>query len=273
MIDSGENSSLSWLTLERLAAGELSASERESLERALAADPESARIVERIRADERPLPSLPTRAPGQPAGRRASRASWRERWAGILHSWRLPAMAGALLAAAVLLVWLARPDATHSIIADMPGPRLHIGDGTTKGGDVAISLVRERAGAITHEPDSYQDGDRFKVLLTCPLGIPLFGDIVVYQEDGQLAGQETGQAGQAGQEASFPFARRGEPLACGNRVALPGAFALSAGDAQADAYICLVFDSKAAPDRSALEHPQTMLSAGDRAVCATLVHQ
>jgi hypothetical protein len=89
-----------------------------------------------------------------------------------------------------------------------------------KGGELAMVLVRERDGAIEEEPTTFAPGDRFKLLVTCAAADPVHWDVVVTQGDAR----------------SYPLTPSG-PLACGSRVALPGAFRLT-GDAPVT--VCLV---------------------------------
>jgi hypothetical protein len=81
-----------------------------------------------------------------------------------------------------------------------------------------VTLVRERAGEVVHEPRSFRRGDRFKVLLTCAVPEPVTVQVVVLQ----------------GGEAFRPLAPA--EIRCGNRVALPGAFGLTGAE---PAQICV----------------------------------
>jgi hypothetical protein len=80
--------------------------------------------------------------------------------------------------------------------------------------------VRERQGAILHDPESFTPGDRFKLQVTCPPAEEIFWNVVVFKDDG----------------SSFPYIPE-EPLKCGNRVPLPGAFSITGKSA---AVVCLV---------------------------------
>ena len=101
----------------------------------------------------------------------------------------------------------------------------------TKGGDVAIELVRERDGSVAWEPTSFTPGDRFKLLVTCPPPLQLHADIVVLQSDGP----------------AFP----GDPalIACGNRVPVLPAFRITG---PGPATVCVAFDPSGPPSRAAL---------------------
>jgi hypothetical protein len=139
--------------------------------------------------------------------------------------WAVPAV---LAVAALAMLW-------------QRGDGLPNAERGVKGGVLAIELVRDRDGRVEEGAQTALPGDRLKVRLTCPAGAPAF-DVVVFQ---------------AG-EASFPLERG--TLTCGNRVALPGAFAVDGA-----ATVCAVVDP---PDRSALA--SGLGAAADRAVCARL---
>ena len=100
-----------------------------------------------------------------------------------------------------------------------------------KGGELTISLVRDRDGAIKHNPEVFISGDHFKVLVTCPPGEELYWDLVVIQND----------------EHYFPLGPAAV-LNCGNRVGLPGAFTLSG---PGDAIVCLL-TAPQAPERTSI---------------------
>ncbi len=121
--------------------------------------------------------------------------------------------------------------AAVAILILMLRPRDDRYAGTKGGDDLAVELVREHRGAIAADPQVFAPGDRFKVLVTCAGGARQV-DVVVYQEG----------------ETSFPLAA--VELACGNRVAVPGAFTLTGGPAR----VCVVAsaDADAAPSRDSL---------------------
>ncbi len=116
------------------------------------------------------------------------------------------ALASALL---VMLLWPAAPTERGALPARM----------TVKGGELAVVLVRERGGAVQRDPGVFAPGDRFKALLTCPPPGEPAVELVVIQ----------------GGEVFFPLPL--QRLACGNEVALPGAFSL---DGDEEALVCLV---------------------------------
>lgn len=198
---------LSWLRLEQHRLGELSAADAAVVEAHLASCPACAACAAEARE---PLAfSLPTVVGEKGAFTGISRARPRT-W---LRSWRAGISVGAVSAAAV--VALAFAWVTGSPPA--PGPRsgpVALGSRETlpgsKGGEVAIELVRERRGDVEHGAHAFLAEDRWKVLVTCPAERVLFWDVVV--EDGG--------------QASYPLSPAA-PLVCGNHVALPGAFRLS----------------------------------------------
>jgi hypothetical protein len=196
---------ISWLRLERYRLQELAADQRGEVDQHLAAC-EACRACLAHVAGEIALPPLPV-------GRARRRA--RLRWI---------ASGGALAAAAAAVLLVLRPASPG-----LEPPRRTL---TIKGGELAIGLVRERAGSIAHEPASFAQGDRFKVVLTCPPDLRPHVDVVVFQ---------------AG-EAYFPLPRA-HLAQCGNAVALPGAFAL---DGAVEAVVCAVISEREALSRAAL---------------------
>ena len=104
----------------------------------------------------------------------------------------------------------------------------------TKGGELALALVRDRGGDIDLAPTRFRDDDRFKVVVTCAPGAALHAELVVFQAE-RAGGQAV---------AAFPLA--GRSLACGNRVAFPGAFRITGRE---PATVCLVLGAAAPPSR------------------------
>ena len=142
----------------------------------------------------------------------------------------------ALAAAAVLLLWLRAPGDDRA-----PGRRVRV-----KGaGVVVLTLVRERAGAVTFDPPDVEARDRWKTQLTCDRAAPLWTDVVVYQRG----------------QASFPLPP--QPITCGNAVAVPGAFRITDGGAT----ICVALGDRA-PDRAQLARGSS--AAGAPLVCGTV---
>ncbi|MEQ1504906.1 MAG: hypothetical protein ABMB14_21925 [Myxococcota bacterium] len=151
---------VSWLTLERYAAGDCDPAEASAIEAAIARDDDARTLLGTIVADRRPLPPLPSRAarPARAVGR----------W------------------------WLAAGPSSDRF----------------KGGELAVELVHVRDGAsgATRE---VRVGEPLGLRLTCPpTSRDTAFDVVVFQ---------------AG-EASFPIPRG--TVVCGNRTAVPGAFAV-----------------------------------------------
>jgi hypothetical protein len=116
-----------------------------------------------------------------------------------------------------------------------------------KGGELALSLVRERKGAILHDPTTFAPKDRFKVLVTCAPGERLLWDLMVIQ----------------GEERSFPL-KPGGPLLCGNRQPLPGAFTITG---RSPVVVCVVVGDRPL-DRSRLSRVAGLPPEG--VVCASL---
>jgi hypothetical protein len=222
---------LSWLTLELYHAGDLPDHERRGVEAHLSECPCCRSCLERIETDERQLPPLPVPVP-------APRRGW---WRSRRNRLMLAAAVASAAAVLVLAVLLRPPPP----LGALPPSRV----AGYKGGDLALALVRERRGEIQHHPTRFAPGDRFKALVTCPpTRPPLHGELVVYQDDG----------------ASFPLTPA-SPLACGNRIPLPGAFTLTS---RASAVVCLVVGTSA-PDRRDLRAGPERLGALD-AVCVEL---
>jgi hypothetical protein len=223
---------ISWLRLERYALGE-APSERSAVASHLDACAVCRECFAQIeRESQVPLPPLPApKTSERPSERRA-----RGRWFAI--------GSGVALAAAVLLLIARRPK----------DGEIEGGIARVKGGDVAFTLVRDDAARIAEAGGTYRDGDRFKVLVTCPpqvTGSPLRGsrsasfDLVVW-EDGR---------------ASFPLPAA-SGVECGNDVPLPGAFRLT-GDKKIT--VCLVWNNGPI-DRAAV----TRSSDGAQHVCKVL---
>ncbi len=222
MSDPGPKNPVSWLRLERYALGELDADEAAAVAAAVGpgagdgAGVGADRLcLDRIESDERVLPALP-----EPEAKPGLWAAW---WPPRPMAW---AGTAATLALAGVLVFAVRGGGPGPQETVVPGPRTR-----TKGGELVISLVRERGGRISHEPEDFAAGDRFKVVVTCPGPDTLHGEVVVFQD----------------QEVAFPLPT--VELSCGNRVPLPGAFRLSG---TAPVTVCLVYSDEAPPDRDRL---------------------
>ncbi len=192
---------VSWLALERYHLGELAAVERAGLDAHLQRCTSCAASLREIDADTRPLPALPDVSPGWLDLRRLDWNWTSLRWLVLLAA---PALAGLLLA-----IVPERPQASPAWEAKT----------TWKGGELAISLVRERDGRTSADPTTFQDGDRFKVLLTTPVDVTWIVEITQEEE-------------------VFTPLGSGEVTAQ-NLAPLAGAFALT-GDAPAT--VCAVVD-------------------------------
>ena len=186
---------ISWLKLEQYQLGELSSDEHKRVETHLSECDACRASLDSIRQDEQVLKALPEVAHKTPV----------LRWV----------MAGTALAAAAALLLVFLVVDWKQAVPDVPGSKIGF-----KGGELSISLVRERQGAILHDPEAFAAGDRFRVQVTCPPSEEIFWNVVVFQDDG----------------SSFPYVPA-EPLKCGNRVPLPGAFTISGKSA---AIVCLV---------------------------------
>jgi hypothetical protein len=169
---------VSFLRLERFVLGELDAALDGAVREHVASCGFCGAHLEQIREDGWRLDPLPERQ-----GRR--------RWAVWMGA----------LAAAVALFAIAVPWDEGAQVA-------------VKGGELALTLVRERNGDVVRAPTSYEDGDRFEARLTCASG----------NADVELAVHQDGRT-------YLPLGER-TSVVCGNDVPL-GAFALTGpGDAE-----------------------------------------
>lgn len=221
---------ISWLRLERHALGETGAAEAAEIEAHVEACPacRGALISIDDPVELRPLPA------------RALPEGWFQRWR---RQW-IGAGAFTLAAAAVvLLLVVLRPGRPTPAPRPAPPPaRVAV-----KGGELAIELVREHAGSTATDPSRFADGDRFKVLITCPPGQREV-DVVV-EQDGERA---------------FPLAA--QRIRCGNRVTLDGAFRISGS--WAPVTVCAVAPERGRADRVFLR--ATELPRLANAVCVTV---
>src|SRR5207248_364497 len=85
-------------------------------------------------------------------------------------------------------------------------------------GEVALELVRERAGAISYDARRYAPGDRWKVVISCPpaAASPMAPMAPMMAIEVSVAD---------GLTADHPLAAT--RIACGNRVVVPGAFTVT----------------------------------------------
>jgi len=164
---------ISWLRLEQFAA---SAHGDPAVAAHVGACPACARCLAELEADVVALPPLHVPAP-------------RRRW------WRFGIPALTLAAAAAVVLVIGRRD---------PAPREDLA--RVKGvGEVILGVVRERDGAITEDARTFRPGDRWKLVVTCPLAAAAWIDVDV--------------------DGDRPLAPA--RIACGNRVVVPGAFRLT----------------------------------------------
>jgi hypothetical protein len=207
---------ISWPRLERHAQG--GGADR-AVHDHLAACAACARCLDEIRGDLVALPPLAV-PPGGEASRPERRA---RRW------WLAPAMAFAAAAAVALVVWRGGAGPGAGPGPDPDGaPREEVA--RVKGvGEVVLGVVRERDGVIRPDARTYAAGDRWKVVVTCPPAASAWIDVAVHD-----AGQ-----------VDHPLAPA--RIACGNRVAVPGAFSITGDRANR---VCVRIGAGAAPDRA-----------------------
>ena len=228
---------ISWLTLERHGLGELDAEHARVVDEHLSHCDVCRCCFQSVQA-EFVLVELPAlEAPPVEAAERKPGFFQRLRWAFVV----------ATAAAAAILLLILLP-LGKQVGSELPGARLSI-----KGGELAITLIRNRDGVVVVQPERFLPSDAFKVEVTCPMAAPLRGDVVVVQ---------------AG-ELSFPLAQAA-PLDCGNRKPLAGAFRL---EGQADAAVCLIVkpEDGRAIDRARLKNKGVgALEDGEQMVCTKL---
>jgi hypothetical protein len=218
---------LSWLVLERYALGELTPSERADVERRLAASEVDRACLAQIQNDATALPPLPL--PGSHGDERAPKRALPNAGASTgatVH--KLPrrggwivASSGLCAAAAVALLVFGPKRQGQDPESTQPAIAL---DDNIKGNDVSLRLTGERQGA---EPKHFGLGERFKVEVTCPPRLSSSLRLLVFQ----------------GAEVFEPLPTA-TPLACGNLVPWPGAFALD-GDESAE--ICVTWSAHTGP--------------------------
>jgi transposase len=202
---------VSWLRLEQFAQGALDRRTSAVVAAHLASCAACAGCLAAIRADAPALPPLPVGVVAP-----AARPAWR---------WWLGGGALALAAAAIALAVLPGRDDARP-----PGRPAQV---AIKGaGVVVVSTVRDRAGAITFDPSGFRTTDRWKLRITCAPGAALWVDVVV---------RTTGEA------PAFPLAA--QRIACGNQVALDGAFRLTTA---APTALCVALTIAGPADRAAL---------------------
>jgi hypothetical protein len=178
---------VSWLRLETFALDGSDATVREHV----AACPACKHCLEEITGDVVALPRLVVPAVG------ARRRPW----------WQFAIPAGLALAAAAILLLVIRPREPQQ-------------EGVTriKGvGEVMIDVVRERNGTIRQDVRTFIEGDRWKVVVTCPPQHSATFEVSIQE------------AGKTTLDTPIPKTQ----LACGNRVVLPGAFRITGHETNA----------------------------------------
>jgi hypothetical protein len=216
---------LSWLVLERYALGELSPSERADVERRLAESEVDRACLAQIQNDTSALPPLAARGPsgGANAPERAPPGAVAADGAKVHKLPRrggwIVASSGLCAAAAVALLLFGPRRQSEDPEPTRPGQAAL--DDNVKGSDVTVRLTGERQGA---EPKHFGLGERFKVEVTCPPRLSSSLRLFVFQGD----------------EVFEPLPTP-TPLACGNLVPWPGAFALD-GDETAE--ICVTWSAR-----------------------------
>jgi hypothetical protein len=217
---------VSWLTLERYHLCELDPDEARKVAAHLETCPVCAACAESIAADHRVMPPLPevTVPEKRP----------------LLTWWRLvPALAAAM---AALIIVLVRPFFTEDHPDKAPDRIAY------RGGELAMTLVRERDGAIVENSDQYLSGDRFRLFATVPGNTATPWDVAVFQDG----------------EVFFPLTPERE-IGPGNNLPLPGAFRLT-GTVPTE--ICL-FIGSSLPGRNKIER-EGKRALPETAVCRTL---
>jgi hypothetical protein len=204
---------ISWLRLEQFALGASDPAIAAPIAAHLAGCSACRGCLDEIRGDAVALP--PLIAPDAPR-----RRAWR-RW------WLAPALAAAAAAVALVVVRPSPPGADRVAIKGV--------------GEVALELVRERAGAISYDARRYAPGDRWKVVISCPPAAASPG----LAARAPLLAIDVSVAD--GVTIDHPLAAT--RIACGNRVVVPGAFTIT-GDRvnRVCARISAVADAAPDPD-------------------------
>ena len=209
---------ISWLRLERYQLSELTGGEGLAVERHLRSCEACRRCLARV---EEPL-ALPELA-ALPVRAARARASWAGRRVRLT-------LAGTALAAAAALLLVIRPSGPGVEPTELPRVI------AVKGGELALSLVREHAGEVARDTTPVAGGARVKVLNNSPPPqrpvVPRPRLVGVVLQDGQ---------------AFFPFSAT-QLSECGNERALDGAFTLDGGVA----LVCAIADERAPVSRDAL---------------------
>jgi len=175
---------VSWLRLETFAMDRRDATVRDHV----AACPACKQCLDEIESDVVALPPLVVPA-------KKTTRPW----------WQFALPAGLAIAAAAILLLVMRPRTETERANDL-------GELRVKGvGIVVIDVVRERGGVIRDDVRTFKDGDRFKIVVTCPPESKAHFELRV---------REAGTT-----QIDRPLAPA--DLACGNEVVMPGAFTLT----------------------------------------------
>lgn len=218
---------VSWLTLERYHIGELSPVEAKRVEEHLDTCPDCAACAASIEADARVMPPLPDIAVPE---RRP------------VFTWPRLVPVG-IAAAAVVALMFAIPFITDRPVRDTAPDRIEY-----KGGELALTIERERNGQIVENPDKFVSGDRFRLRVTVPGTDSVSWNVVVFQ----------------GNEAFFPYETGGR-LRPGNDQPLPGAFRITGDDATE---VC-IYTGRAIPNRDTIRERRKAALPDDH-VCRRL---
>jgi hypothetical protein len=221
MTESCRSQPISFLRLERYLQGDVDAHEQGRVAAHLRECTTCRACFESLRDEAFQLPPLPLPQASprvRPLTSALRPAHHGRPWARVL--------ALSALAAAGLLAVRAPSDESATRSA------LH----RSKGGELALELVREHAGSIAFDATHFAPGDRFEARLTCPPGQSVYAELVVFQAS----------------EVFFPSPPIG-PLACANAVVLPAAFTL---DGTAPVEVCVVTNESGPVDRHALTQQQ-----------------
>jgi hypothetical protein len=232
---------VSWLLLERYQLGEVDSPTRERIAGHLEACAACAACLARIEADG--AEALPPLAVTPDAGTRPPRG----RVVRLFQS-RFTVAVGAVAVAAAAVFGVGRGWRSPGEVQSLQGGARVARVTRVKGGDVSFLLVRDDDQRIVEGVGVYRDGDRFKAVVTCPPGLLGTFDLVVFDLGG----------------ASFPL-EPAKDLACGNEVALPGAFRLRGRETES---VCLVWGDDGTIDRGVVGRGEATL--GDHALCKHL---
>jgi hypothetical protein len=266
---------VSWLRLEQYALSMLADSEREVVDLHIAKCATCRHCLQQVTRDVVALPPLAllplallplivssskvssvvpidSRATETPAAAKRRKSPVKP-WYYSLWS---PLVAGPAIAiAAGLLLWFKlSPSKTAAVSTqELPSSRGVSVASIKGGGDVTLTLVRERAGIVAQDVADFNAGDRWKALMSCtPQTTPngaarMWADVVVFEH--QIDGTFV---------ASFPTTP--SELACGNNVVVPGAFAITG---TAINTVCVALALHQAPQRTLLVAPGSSTANAD----------